>query len=90
MKQLFLKEAIGFLNDMGGMSALYLMRKYKLTYEEALIQLKNIVDDYTNVNFMKENLIFIEGREPGWLQEKAKQKRIRPKKPPRWKDVTKP
>lgn len=90
MKELILKEMIVFLNDMGGMSALYLMRKYKWTYEEALIQLKKIVDNYGNVKFIKENVIYIAGREPDWLIVKPKKKRIRPKKPPRWKDVTKP
>lgn len=81
---------VDVLNEHGVISSNFLMRRHKCGVGFARNILKMIVDQYENVKFRSGDQIYIEGREPQQWQLKPKRIRIRPKKPSRWKDVTKP
>jgi hypothetical protein len=84
-------RAIEFLNLFGVLSIVFIESKFMTTRERARQLLQQIVDDYMNVYWLKDNWIVINGREddlPEHLKPNKKRVRIR-KKPSKWKDVTK-
>lgn len=87
---MYTSEQIDDLNHYGVLSSALLGRRYKLNFEYARLVLASIVQDYENVKLRTQDQIYIEGRELEEWKPKLKRKRIRPIKPPRWKDVTKP
>ena len=85
-----LDEAIDLLNKYGWLTPPLLMKKFKITYGLALFLMEMAVEDYENIKFKTFHMIYIEGREVEWLKINPKKPRVRLKKQPRWKDVTKP
>jgi DNA-binding cell septation regulator SpoVG len=74
------------LNQLGYLSTLILMRRFKITRETAQKILKKIAQDCSNVHFVVKGVIAIEGREPkGLLDPIGKRKRKN-----KFKDITKP
>jgi len=83
---------IVILNEHGMLSTSYLMASYKVTRSQALKILQQIIDDHMNVYWYSTHWIVINGREdelPDHLRPRQPRIRVR-RKPPRWKDVTKP
>jgi hypothetical protein len=91
---MYTDKHIADLDSFGLLSTALLMRRYRITYEEARAILVAIVQDYLNVEFRTPNQIFIIGREPDmWISEAKLSKKAHAKKAPKkskWKDVTKP
>lgn len=56
-----IEEAINLLNEFGILSATLLMRKFKITYLEAVDILKEIVSTHTNIFMRSACLIYIDG-----------------------------
>lgn len=54
---------IELLNEMGVLSSPLLMRRFKITFDEAGKVLNSILEDYENVIRLSKNKICIEGRE---------------------------
>jgi hypothetical protein len=86
----YTNDHIKLLNEFGVLSSALLARKYKMNFDYARLVLQAIVEGYENVAFRSQDQIYIEGREPKEWQPKPKHIGIRPRKPPRWKDITKP
>lgn len=87
---MYLPEMIDLLNEHGVLSSALLARKYKMNFEFAHSVLRAIVDDYENVKHRSADQIYIEGREPQFWKPKPKKKKTIPKKPSKWKDITRP
>ncbi len=66
------KELINILNELGMLSPLSIMRRYKITWECAMKILNEIVEDHMNVYFYNEAVIVIDGREPAKIQKPIK------------------
>ncbi len=66
------------------------MRMHGIDMVAAQKILKEIANDYENVLFRGENLIYIEGREREEWKPKPKVYKPRAKKRARWKDIKKP
>lgn len=82
-------EEIDLLNAYGVLTSQVLMRMYGIDMASAQEILKEIANDYENVLFRGENLIYIEGRERDEWKPKPKTSRVRAKKRARWKDIKK-
>lgn len=70
---------IDLLNEFGMLSVWVLMRRYKITKEDAKFILNCIIDDHENVYLMEGGMICIQGRELDSRKKKSK-----------WIDITKP
>jgi len=87
---LYNKQHVEFLDEFGVLTSTMLMRKFKVTSLPTQEILKQLCNDFLNVYARTKDQICIEGREPiSWIH-RIKKKKMKPKKPPRWKDVTKP
>jgi uncharacterized protein (DUF1919 family) len=69
---MYLKEHVDLLNDMGVLTTPLLVKKFKISFENARSILEAIVDDYENVVRHSENKIFIEGRENELMESQMK------------------
>lgn len=85
-------QVVEFLNEVGLVSTSFLLRKYKVNVDHAREILHFLVEAYENVKFSTPDQVYIEGREILAFQPRLQKKRVRfrPKKPSRWKDVSKP
>jgi len=82
---MYTNEIIDDLNEHGILSIAYLARKHKFDFEQALLILKEIVEDYENVEFKTGYQIYIEERELDLWKPKVKKRYPSPKKIPKYR-----
>jgi predicted negative regulator of RcsB-dependent stress response len=70
-------EAVKKLNDFGTLSSVFLMRKYKMSYDKSLTILEAIIQDYDNVYYKMNGMICIKGREYPACRKKYKRSKFK-------------
>jgi hypothetical protein len=87
---IYTKEHINFLNEKGYLGTAHLRLFFKVSFVGAMNILKKILGDFENVHSHGKHAIYIHGRKPeAWITPEKK-KKVRMKKPKRWKDIKKP
>lgn len=69
------EDHIELLNELGVLSSPLLMRRFKITFEEAREILHSIMVDYENTIRLSENKICIDGRENDFRESQIKRNR---------------
>lgn len=85
----YTNEIIENLNDYGILSVAYLARKYRMNFQYALFILKEIVEDYENVEFKTKHRIYIIDREDEELKKIVKKVPIINKKKSKYRRIIK-